>query len=108
MTTRQDKIAPRLRRVRNDSMFINSLSQPRVQGLFDYLLFAGQRGSRQKRVNKITGRGIFCMDGFAPSREYPMPFRLTGPAILPIWRTPSAIACGDGADGLEEEVVALF
>jgi RNA polymerase sigma-70 factor (ECF subfamily) len=48
------------------------------------------------------------MDGCASSGEYPMPFRLTGPAILPIWRTPPAIASGDGADRLEEEVVALF
>jgi RNA polymerase sigma-70 factor (ECF subfamily) len=48
------------------------------------------------------------MDGFASSREYPMSFRLTSPAILPVWRTPSAIASGDGADRLEEEVVALF
>src|ERR1700689_1801028 len=107
MTTRQDKIAPRLRRVRNDSMFINSLSQPPVQVFFDLSIARRRPGSEEagkKRVNKITGRGIFCMDSFAPSREYPMPFRLTGPAILAIWRTPSAIASGDGADGLEEEV----
>lgn len=42
------------------------------------------------------------------SREYPMSFRLTGPAVLPVWRTPSAIAPGDSRDRLEEEVVALF
>jgi RNA polymerase sigma-70 factor (ECF subfamily) len=37
-----------------------------------------------------------------------MSFRLTGPAILPVWRTASAIAPGAGKDRLEEEVVALF
>ena len=37
-----------------------------------------------------------------------MSFRLTGPAISPVWRTASAIAPSGGRDRLEEEVVALF
>ncbi|MGA3238688.1 MAG: sigma-70 family RNA polymerase sigma factor [Bryobacteraceae bacterium] len=37
-----------------------------------------------------------------------MSFRLTGPAILPVWRTASAIAPVGARDRLEEEVVALF
>jgi RNA polymerase sigma-70 factor (ECF subfamily) len=37
-----------------------------------------------------------------------MAFRLTGSAVLPVWRAPSAIAAGDGRERLEEEVVALF
>jgi RNA polymerase sigma-70 factor (ECF subfamily) len=37
-----------------------------------------------------------------------MPFRLTGPAILPVWRTPSAVAPADARDPLEDQVVALF
>lgn len=43
------------------------------------------------------------------SREFPMSFRLTGPAILPRWRTPSTTAAAaDGRDRLEQEVVTLF
>ena len=37
-----------------------------------------------------------------------MSFRLTGSAILPVWRAPSAIVPGGGKDRLEEEVVVLF
>jgi RNA polymerase sigma-70 factor, ECF subfamily len=37
-----------------------------------------------------------------------MSFRLTGPAILAIWRTPSALAPGARLERLEEDVVALF
>jgi hypothetical protein len=37
-----------------------------------------------------------------------MSFRLTGPAISAVWRTPSALAPGDRREPLEEKVVALF
>src|SRR5580658_6541615 len=37
-----------------------------------------------------------------------MSFRLTGPAILPSWRTSSAVAPAESRDRLEEEVIALF
>jgi RNA polymerase sigma-70 factor, ECF subfamily len=40
--------------------------------------------------------------------EQPMSFRLTRPAVLPVWRTPSAIAPADKPDPLEQQVVALF
>jgi RNA polymerase sigma-70 factor (ECF subfamily) len=37
-----------------------------------------------------------------------MPFRLPGSAILPVWRTPSAVAPADTKDPIEDQVVALF
>jgi RNA polymerase sigma-70 factor, ECF subfamily len=37
-----------------------------------------------------------------------MPYRIPGAAILPVWRTPSAVAAGSGPDRLEQEVVDLF
>jgi RNA polymerase sigma-70 factor (ECF subfamily) len=37
-----------------------------------------------------------------------MSFRLTGPAILAVWRSPSALVPGAKRERLEEEVVALF
>src|SRR5580658_2739978 len=37
-----------------------------------------------------------------------MSFRLTRPAVLPAWRTASAVAPVDGQDPLEQQVIALF
>jgi RNA polymerase sigma-70 factor, ECF subfamily len=47
--------------------------------------------------------------GFGSRRVwYCMSFRLTGPAILAVWRSPSALVPGAKRERLEEEVVALF